>query len=99
MRSHGRESSCSRRRVPAVLRGGSVGDRAAAVLEQVVPDFPDTSQATVAGCTGARWACWTSGRPGDPAAPAHLAARAQLRPGTGLANAPALALAANGRVP
>ncbi len=84
-----------------MLPGRSVGDRAAAVLEQVVPDFPDTSQATVAGCTGVTLACWTTGCPGDPAAPAHLAGRPQLLAGTGLANAPApaLALAGKGRVP
>lgn len=80
--SRGRESSRSRRRVPAALRGGSVGDRAAAVLEQVVPDFPDTSQATVACCTGVTLgllAEWQSGR--DPPAPGRLAAHAELPAG------------------
>jgi hypothetical protein len=81
MRSHGWESSCSRRRVPAVLRGDSVGDRAAAVLEQVVPTSRTSARSPLPAAPGSRWACWTSGCPGDPAAPTHLAARAQLPAG------------------
>ena len=76
---------------------GSVGDRAAAVLEQVVPDFPDTSQATVAGCTGVALGLldeWLSGRPSRAPTSPHAPSS---RPGTGLANAPAAALGLAGK--
>jgi hypothetical protein len=81
----------------------AVGDtaRAAAVLKQVVPESPDHTAATVAGCTGVALGLldeWMSGR--DPAAPARLAAHTRLPAGhwTGeRAATDVLALAAKGR--
>src|SRR5205085_4379845 len=75
--------------------------RAAAVLEQVVPESPDQTAPTVAGCTGVALGLldeWLSGR--DLAAPAQLAARTRLPAGhwTGeRAATDVLALASKGR--
>jgi hypothetical protein len=55
---------------------------AAAILEQVQPESPDNSAATVAGCIGVALGGldeWLSGR--DPQAPAGLAGRARLPAG------------------
>jgi hypothetical protein len=71
------------------------------VLEQVVPESPDHTLATVAGCTGIALGLldeWLSGR--DPTVPAQLAARTRLPAGhwTGeQAATDVLALAAKGR--
>lgn len=75
--------------------------RAATVLDQVVPESPHHTLATVAGCTGIGLGLldeWLSGR--DPAAPARLAAHTRLPAGhwTGeRAATDVLALAAKGR--
>jgi len=88
------------RQVTEAIAAGD-GARAAAVLEQVVPESPDQTAPTVAGCTGVALGLldeWLSGR--DPAAPAQLAARTRLPAGhwTGeRAATDVLALAAKGR--
>jgi hypothetical protein len=66
--------------VEAIAEGDSV--LAAAVLDQVQPESPDNSTATVAGCIGVALGLldeWLSGR--DPDAPAGLAQRAGLPSG------------------
>jgi hypothetical protein len=55
---------------------------AAAILDQVQPESPDNSSATVAGCTGVALGLlddWLSGH--DPQAPAGLAGRVRLPKG------------------
>jgi hypothetical protein len=75
--------------------------RAAAVLDQIQPESPDHSVATVAGCTGVALGLldeWLSGR--DPTAPTNLAAHIRLPPGHWIGERAAtdvLALAAKGR--
>jgi hypothetical protein len=86
-----------------ITKAIAAGDttRAAAMLEQVMPESPDQTVATVAGCTGVALGLldeWLSGH--DPAAPAELAARTRLPAGhwTGeRAATDVLALAAKGR--
>ncbi len=66
--------------IEAIAVGDSV--LAAAVLEQVQPESPDNSTATVAGCIGLAFGLldeWLSGR--DPDAPAGLAQRVRLPAG------------------
>jgi hypothetical protein len=75
--------------------------RAAAVLEQVQPESPDHTAATVAGCTGVALGLldeWLPGR--DPNAPTDLAAHTRLPPGHWFGERAAtdvLVLAAKGR--
>jgi hypothetical protein len=75
--------------------------RAAAVLEQVQPESPDHTAATVAGCTGLALGLldeWLSGR--DPNAPTDLAPHTRLPAGHWVGEPAAtdvLALAAKGR--
>ena len=86
-----------------VILAIAAGDtaRAAAVLDKVVPESPDQTVATVAGCTGVALGLldeWLSGR--EPAAPAQLAAHTRLPAGhwTGeRAATDVLALAGKGR--
>jgi hypothetical protein len=88
------------RQVTEALAAGDTA-RAAAVLEQVVPESADHTLATVAGCTGIALGLldeWLSRR--DPTVPAQLAARTRLPAGhwTGeRAATDVLALAAKGR--
>jgi len=98
---HARELAAAalRRVTEAIAASDTV--RAAVVLEEVVPESPQNTIATVAGCTGVALGLldeWLSGR--DPAAPARLAAHTRLPAGhwTGeRAAIDVLALAAKGR--
>jgi len=98
---HARElAAAALRQVTEAIAAGDTA-RAAAVLEKVVPESPDQTGATVAGCTGVALGLldeWLSGR--EPAAPAQLAVRTRLPAGhwTGQRAATAvLALAGKGR--
>lgn len=99
---HARElAAAALRRVTEAIAAGDTA-RAAVVLEQeVVPESPDNTVATVAGCTGVALGLldeWLSGR--EPAAPTRLAAHTRLPTGhwTGeRAATDVLALAAKGR--
>lgn len=89
------------RRVTEAIAAGDTA-RAAVVLEDdVVPESPDDTVATVAGCTGVALGLldeWLSGR--EPAAPARLAAHTRLPAGHWTGEGAAtdvLALAAKGR--
>ena len=88
------------RQVSAAIADGDTA-RAAAVLDQIQPESPDHSAATVAGCTGVALGLldeWLSGR--DPNAPTNLAAHIRLPPGHWIGERAAtdvLALAAKGR--
>jgi hypothetical protein len=89
------------RQVTEAIADGDTARAAAAGLEQIQPESPDHSVATVAGCTGVALGLldeWLSGR--DPNAPAHLAAHTRLPPGHWVGERAAtdvLALAAKGR--
>ena len=66
--------------VEAILDGNTT--LAAAILEQVQPESPDNSVATVAGCIGAALGLldeWLTGR--DPNAPTNLARQTRLPAG------------------
>ena len=98
---HARElAAAALRQVSLAIAAGETA-RAAAELEKVMPDSPDQTAATVAGCTGVALGLldeWLSGR--EPAAPAQLAAHTRLPDGhwTGEhAATDVLALAAKGR--
>jgi hypothetical protein len=69
------------RQVTEAIADGDTA-QAAAVLDQIQPESPDHSVATVAGCTGVALGLldeWLSGR--DPNAPTDLAAHIRLPPG------------------
>lgn len=74
---------------------------AAAILDQIQPESPDNTSATVAGCTGAALGLlddWLSGH--DPQAPAGLGSRVRLPKGHWIGERAArdiLALAGQGR--
>ncbi|MGE3835931.1 MAG: hypothetical protein AB7H43_14280 [Acidimicrobiia bacterium] len=99
---HARElAATALRRVTEAIAAGDPATAAVVLDDDVVPESPDDTVATVAGCTGMALGLldeWLSGR--DPAAPAHLAARIRLPAGhwTGQrAATDVLALAAKGR--
>ena len=89
------------RQVTEAIAAGDTALAAAVLDNNVVPESPDQTVATVAGCTGVALGLldeWLSGR--DPAAPAQLAAHTRLPAGhwTGQrAATDILALAAKGR--
>lgn len=86
--------------VSTAIGEGRTGD-AADLLEQVVPESPDQSVATVAGCTSVALGLlddWLSGH--DPAAPTGLTARTRIPAGHWIgerASTDVLALATKGR--
>jgi hypothetical protein len=88
------------RQVADAIGGGDTA-RAGGVLEQVVPESPEQTQATVAGCTGVALGLldeWLSGR--HPGAPAHLTTHTRLPTGHWVGQRAAtdvLALASKGR--
>jgi hypothetical protein len=98
-KAHDLATDALRQVTEAIAAGDTT--QAAAVLEKVVPESPDQTAATVAGCTGVALGLldeWLSGR--DPAAPAQLVERIRLPAGhwTGeRAATDILALAAKGR--
>lgn len=76
-----------RRVVEAILDGDTA--LAGTLLDQVRPESPDNSVATVASCIASHWGCSTIGSPGAPATrlPASASTPA-CPPGTGPVNAP-----------